>query len=158
MEVLEKNGEIVFLRKLREGAAAESYGLHVAGLAGLPQTVLERARALLERIRAAENAIRDILPSGPDGKTPSGGGELSANGEVNPPPASPASVLADVFVRELSSIDINSLTPLEALNHLQKLKDMLVSASVLPLYAPHGEKQRKTKRSVSGSLSLFDGL
>jgi hypothetical protein len=36
MEVLESAGEIVFLKKLREGAAAESYGLHVARLAGLP--------------------------------------------------------------------------------------------------------------------------
>jgi DNA mismatch repair protein MutS len=158
MEVLEKNGEILFLRKLREGAAAESYGLHVASLAGLPETVLERARALLERIRAAENAIRDALPAVSDGKTPSGAGDISAKNEAKPPPASQAAVLLEALVQELASIDINNLTPLDALNYLQKLKTRAMSGSVLSFSTSHGEKQWKIKRNVPGSLPLFDGL
>ncbi|MDR1930350.1 MAG: DNA mismatch repair protein MutS, partial [Treponema sp.] len=61
MEVLERNGEIVFLRSIREGAAAQSYGIHVAGLAGISREILNRAEAMLERIREGERSIRGVL-------------------------------------------------------------------------------------------------
>ena len=46
------DGGIVFLRKLKDGAASKSYGVHVAALAGLPRPVLERAFSLLERLES----------------------------------------------------------------------------------------------------------
>jgi DNA mismatch repair protein MutS len=51
MEVLEHGGKIVFLRKLKEGPAAESYGIHVAKLAGLSEPVLKRASQIMERLK-----------------------------------------------------------------------------------------------------------
>jgi len=60
MAVLENEGEIVFLKRLKEGPAAGSYGLHVARLAGVPQTVLLRAKALQSRFASFE---RSLAPS-----------------------------------------------------------------------------------------------
>jgi DNA mismatch repair protein MutS len=56
MAVDDEHGEIVFLRSLREGPAASSYGLHVARLAGLADTVLDRASAILDGLQARESA------------------------------------------------------------------------------------------------------
>jgi len=63
MEVLEQGGKIVFLRKLKEGPSAESYGLYAAGLAGLPIGVLKRAGSILELIREKD---RTMLPNAAD--------------------------------------------------------------------------------------------
>ncbi len=54
MEVLDKNGKIIFLRKLKEGPAAESYGIHVARLAGLSETVLGRAEQIMTLLKARD--------------------------------------------------------------------------------------------------------
>ncbi|GHV96323.1 DNA mismatch repair protein MutS [Spirochaetia bacterium] len=64
MEVLDQNGEIIFLRKLREGPAAESYGIHVARLAGLSGAVLERAEYIMGRLRERDANLRETLPAG----------------------------------------------------------------------------------------------
>jgi len=58
MEVVENGNDIIFLRKIKEGPGAESYGLYAAGLAGLPPRVLERARVILDGIRE-----KGILPN-----------------------------------------------------------------------------------------------
>lgn len=71
MAVLENEGEIVFLKQLRSGPAAGSYGLHVAGLAGIPGRVLERARELQGRFvsleqnlaRSKESLKRGTIPA-----------------------------------------------------------------------------------------------
>jgi DNA mismatch repair protein MutS len=62
MEVLDRNGEIIFLRKLQEGAASESYGLHVARLAGLSNAVLERAERIMGRLRERDIDLQETLP------------------------------------------------------------------------------------------------
>jgi DNA mismatch repair protein MutS len=54
MEVLDKDGKIIFLRKLKEGPAAESYGIHVARLAGLSENVLERAEQIMSLLKARD--------------------------------------------------------------------------------------------------------
>ncbi|MFQ3547848.1 MAG: DNA mismatch repair protein MutS, partial [Termitinemataceae bacterium] len=61
MEVVERNGEIIFLRKLKEGATAESYGLHVARLAGIPERVLNRAAEILARLKEQEGELQTRL-------------------------------------------------------------------------------------------------
>jgi len=67
MEVVENGNDIIFLRKIKEGPGAESYGLYAAGLAGLPPRVLERARVILDGIRE-----KGILPNKPAAKTTTG--------------------------------------------------------------------------------------
>jgi len=54
MEVLDKDGKIIFLRKLKEGSAAESYGIHVARLAGLSENVLGRAEQIMALLKARD--------------------------------------------------------------------------------------------------------
>ena len=62
MEVLDNNGEIVFLRRLQEGPAAESYGIHVARLAGLTPSVLDRAEQIMSRLRERDTDLKKALP------------------------------------------------------------------------------------------------
>jgi len=72
MEVLEKDGQVIFLRRLKTGPASESYGLHVAGLAGLPAPVLERARQIMERLKQRDAGLGAALPSAADAGTETG--------------------------------------------------------------------------------------
>ena len=155
MAVLENEGEIVFLKRLKEGPAAGSYGLHVARLAGVPQAVLLRAKALqsrfasFERSLAPSNALGggplDALNSGPSntmiGESSGGatGGALSAEPEggtqprlVRAPTAKTSGVYpAELFSRDdlvlarLRNIDPDRMTPLEALQFLAEIESML---------------------------------
>jgi DNA mismatch repair protein MutS len=108
--------QIVFLRKIVPGGADRSYGLHVARLAGLPGPVLDRARDIQRGLEAKEGA----LPVSLGAAAPRG-----AAGER--PPAAEASLFnpGDLVLAELSSIDTDKLTPLEALNRLAALKKRL---------------------------------
>ncbi|MDR0312111.1 MAG: DNA mismatch repair protein MutS [Treponema sp.] len=106
MEIEDNGGEIVFLRKLKEGPAAESYGLHVASLAGLPKTVLERAGQIMDEL---------------DKKIPNHSSSISALKTERPERKTEAN--DTVFVQKISKLDINALSPLEALNLLSQWKD-----------------------------------
>ncbi|MDR2194448.1 MAG: DNA mismatch repair protein MutS [Treponema sp.] len=118
MEVLDNDGELVFLRKLTDGAASESYGLHAARLAGLSERVLLRAGAIMDRLRAQEAALQ--TPAGEDACiTPT------------PQPAlyDPAAERHAAVISELTALDVNALTPLDALNRLYGWKRLLEGAS-----------------------------
>jgi DNA mismatch repair protein MutS len=97
--VQERDGDVVFLRKIVPGGADRSYGIHVAKLAGLPSMVINRAQevlAQLERtnpdVRSSEEPSQSVLP--------------------RPHP----------LIDEVRQIDLFSLTPLEALNRLAELQ------------------------------------
>jgi len=107
VSVIEEAGKVIFLHKIVPGGVDKSYGIHVAQLAGLPRPVLHRAREVLD--------------------------ELESNGREAKPakkPKEPA-VQAPLFGQKtelekaLAELDINSLTPLEALNKLYELKKKL---------------------------------
>jgi DNA mismatch repair protein MutS len=109
LAVLEEADEVVFLKKVEAGPAEGSYGIHVAKLAGLPAAVLDRARAI-----QAELEARPAPPRGPSSNSvppPKGGDSLFSPGEL--------------VAAELASLDIDKLTPLEALNSLALLKKRL---------------------------------
>jgi DNA mismatch repair protein MutS len=159
MQVQEQNGEIIFLRKLQDGPAGESYGLHVAGLAGLPETVLRRAEELLEKLKEGEDMIRGTLPS-------------SIRQEQAPPERETGSVQSseekkmEALIDNLASINVNSLTPLEALNTLQKLKDLVTGAfsrsGKKGKFKQSGEQEKSSAKNDSRygvldyTLPLFD--
>jgi DNA mismatch repair protein MutS len=109
MEVLEDNGELVFLRKLKEGAASESYGLHAARLAGLSEQVLERADRIMEKLQANERAMSDIPPP------------------ENAPSPTPFSFhkTQKAVLKEITRLPLDSLSPREALNQLYIWKQLL---------------------------------
>jgi len=135
MEVLEKDGGIVFLRRLKEGPAAESYGLHVARLAGLSPTVLERARQIMDQLEIRDRGI---------------GGVNHEKIEVNSKKNKAVDAIFDAFLRELSALDPNAVTPLEALALINGWKKRLAD----------GAKPRAAKASsgkpADSSPSLFD--
>jgi DNA mismatch repair protein MutS len=109
--VREWNEEIIFLRKLAPGGTNRSYGIQVARLAGIPAGVIDRAKKILYRIENGEHGF---------------GGTASAA-----PRSKPAPVQLDLFrgaesriVQRLRGLDINSLTPLEAMNLLSLLQEL----------------------------------
>ena len=107
VSVKETGGGIVFLRKVEPGAADRSYGIEVAKLAGLPIAVVERAREVLAEHEFAEQQASAHLSPG-----------------ANPLPAQLTifTPLSQPVVEKLRRVDLNRLTPLEALNLLAELK------------------------------------
>jgi DNA mismatch repair protein MutS len=107
VSVKETGGGIVFLRKVESGAADRSYGIEVAKLAGLPNEVVTRAREVLaEHEFAEQRATAHLSP----GATP-----LPAQLTIFTPISQPV-------LEKLREVDLNRLTPLEALNLLAELK------------------------------------
>jgi len=110
--VKEWNEQIIFLRKVVEGAADKSYGIQVAKLAGIPRTIIDRAREILvtlerkERDVVAETQRRTGIP-------------VRQLGLFGGDPREQDAIAA------LRAIDVESLTPIQALNELAALKDKL---------------------------------
>ena len=119
LAVLEEDDEVVFLKRLEPKPAEGSYGIHVAKLAGLPAGVLERARFLQAELEAKERSL--------PGSRPESGSEASAKARFSPAPSAELFSPAELVLAELSSIDTDRLTPLEALNRISALKKQLLS-------------------------------
>jgi DNA mismatch repair protein MutS len=113
MDVLERDGGIFFLRKLREGPAAESYGLHAAALAGLPPEVVERAASIIKGVRS-----NDGIRPGEAAARPPQDGRPAAAEKGN-------SRAVEAIVREFNAMDPNAITPLEALEKMHRWKKIL---------------------------------
>ena len=107
VSVKESGGGIAFLRKVEPGAADRSYGIEVAKLAGLPNEVITRAREVLTEHESAERELTGHLSPG-----------------ASPPPTQLTifTPLSQPVLEKLRAVDLNRLTPLEALNLLAELK------------------------------------
>jgi DNA mismatch repair protein MutS len=106
VDVREVGDEVLFLHRLRPGGASRSYGIEVGRLAGLPASVLARARAVLATLEAEQPARRTSAPTRDSEQT-----ELFLS-----VPAAEHSVMA-----ELRALDVNTLTPLDAIARLAAL-------------------------------------
>jgi DNA mismatch repair protein MutS len=109
--VKEWNEQIIFLRKVIEGAADKSYGIQVAKLAGIPQSVIERAREILETLERKErDVVEETRRRGP---APQGRqlGLFSSREQA--------------IVDAIREIDLDALTPIDAMNRLYELKKRL---------------------------------
>jgi DNA mismatch repair protein MutS len=105
MDVLNRDGEILFLRRIKEGPSAESYGLHVARLAGLSDKVLERAELVMAHLRDRERQLM---------------------GESLPvPPAPKPGAMFMHLAREIAALDLDNTTPLESLRLIQAWQKIL---------------------------------
>ena len=109
--VKEKGEDIIFLRKIVKGGTDESYGVHVAKLAGVPQTVTKRANEILKSIER-----KNVLNNKKMEKQEKGvaEGQLTMFNYK----------LAEI-AHELDKVDVNELTPIEALNTLVKIKEKM---------------------------------
>jgi DNA mismatch repair protein MutS len=110
VSVKEAGGSVVFLRRVEPGAADRSYGIEVAKLAGLPNEVVVRAREVLAEHESSERRLSEHL-------TPGAVPELE-----RPTQLTIFTPLSQPVLEKLREVDLNRLTPLEALNLLAELK------------------------------------
>ena len=126
VSVKELNNKIIFLRKLQEGGSEHSFGIHVARMAGMPKQVVDRANDILKKLeKDHELELSEVeMTSSNDGidtmtaKTKSKSDYQLSFFQLNDP------VLESVK-DELIKVDINTLTPVEALMKLNDIKRML---------------------------------
>ncbi len=121
--VKEKGDDIVFLRKIVKGGADKSYGIQVAKLAGVPDSVIERAKNLVEQL-----ADHDILKKVKDIATENSVKKCKKKkyDQVDLEQISFIDTLKDNdILEELAQIDITNLTPMEAMNTLYRLQNKL---------------------------------
>ena len=116
MDVLEQNGSVVFLRKVKEGVTENSYGIHVAKLAGIPQSVIDRANVILAHIQALANDNPIILD---DDK------EIKKASPVSEPVTPGLFSDEEIIISEILSTDTDNLTPLNALQTIARWKKAL---------------------------------
>jgi DNA mismatch repair protein MutS len=119
-EVREWNDEVIFLRRLVEGGASRSYGIQVARLAGLPKSVIERARSILLDLEAGELPGGQAKPSGP-----------SLDGQLTlalKPQRSPKGEAEMEIIAALRDLDVNELTPIDALTWLARSRAAMLAA------------------------------
>ena len=111
--VREAGDDVVFLHRLEPGGADRSYGIHVARLAGMPAAVVSRADEVLRILEAGHHLAHQSAPPVPD---------ATQLGLFAPTPAHP-------LVNALADLDVDALTPLEALNRLAAWKRELGGTS-----------------------------
>ena len=112
--VSESQGEIVFLHRIVPGGADQSYGIHVARLAGVPAPVLDRAREILTFLEK-QHGPDPGLPEGPIRRKVKTGRALSG---------SLFAALPDPLLVELREIDLAQLSPAEALDVIKRLREL----------------------------------
>jgi DNA mismatch repair protein MutS len=117
--VREWKGDVVFLRRVVPGPANRSYGIDVARLAGVPDEVVTRARQILAGLESGT-----WVGGGTRGGSAGGGSRVDAEpqGRLFESPAVR-------LQRELASVEIDQLTPLDALNYLERLVQVARSSS-----------------------------
>ena len=111
VDVAEENGNVVFLHKIVEGSADRSYGIHVAKLAGVPESLLERASQKLEELEQGQEAVELVKPAENAKLCVQEEEQISFFGFAPNP-----------VVERLKAIDLMNLTPSEAFRILEELK------------------------------------
>ena len=132
VSVKEVDGKIIFLRKLKEGGSEHSFGIHVAEIAGMPKSIVKRASEILKQLESDNAQVGQDVSS-------SGGSDGRQRSSSLPKPASAGRksegmqlsffqlddpVLCQIR-DEIIGLDINNLTPIEALNKLNGIKKIL---------------------------------
>ena len=119
MAVSDKSGSIVFLRKIMEGASENSYGLHVAKLAGVPESVISRASEILQHIQQTAGE-RPLVSDEISTKT-------TSDEKKSPFSATAPGLFSDeeLVLDEILSQDPENMTPMQALQLISRWKSAL---------------------------------
>ena len=133
--VTEHEGQILFLRRLKDGGASRSYGVQCARIAGLPRTVLSRAERLLTRFekQAPAKERQQLTLFAAAGESTRGGSANGAAADAGPDPAAgPAAgpAAADPVRERLGALDPDGLSPREALAALYELRELADQAGI----------------------------
>jgi DNA mismatch repair protein MutS len=111
--VKEWEDKIIFLHKIVPGGTDDSYGIYVAKLAGIPNTVIQRSKKILSELESQSKGIASRKPP-----------STQYNLFTEAPPETNDPILEEIR-DELELICINTMTPIEAMNRLNKLKEKL---------------------------------
>ncbi|MCQ2339930.1 MAG: DNA mismatch repair protein MutS [Paludibacteraceae bacterium] len=129
--VRELNGKVIFLRKLARGGSEHSFGIHVAQLAGMPTSIVTRAEQILHDLeKSSAKSTKGSAAIGSGATTIN-----STKGAISAPEGYQLSFfqLDDPVLEQIrdtvASLDINNLTPLEALNRLSEIRSLVGSKS-----------------------------
>ena len=114
VSVKELKDTVLFIRKLVKGGSAHSFGIHVAKMAGMPQTVIQKAQKLLKKLEKDHSG--EAL----------GNAKAAAKDELQLSFFNLDDPLLEEIKEEIINLDINTLTPVEALMKLNEIKRMLV--------------------------------
>ena len=118
VSVREVDGKVIFLRKLERGGSEHSFGIHVAQIAGMPKSIVRRAEAILKQLEADNAQVGTVgKPSAEKINAGRDGMQLSFFQLDDP-------VLCQVR-DEILGLDIDNLTPVEALNKLNEIKKIV---------------------------------
>ena len=125
--VKEKGDDIVFLRKIVKGGADRSYGIQVAKLAGVPDMVIDRAKEIAQNLSEYDIAskVQEML-SGKEKTSVKESKKVKHYDEVDLAQMSLFDTVRDEdVIKELESIEISNMTPMDALNTLYRLQNQL---------------------------------
>ena len=118
VSVKEVDNKVIFMRKLQRGGSEHSFGIHVAQIAGMPKSIVKRANSILKQLENDNSGVGTVgKPSSEQLNKSRDGFQLSFFQLDDP-------VLSQVR-DEILNIDVNNLTPLEALNKLNEIKKIV---------------------------------
>jgi DNA mismatch repair protein MutS len=122
VSVREANGKVIFMRKLVRGGSEHSFGIHVAKLAGMPSSIIQRANQILKDLETdhSQSPIangQETIGSGKATVSAPSGMQLSFFQLDDP--------VLEQIRDEVKTLDINNLTPLDALNKLSEIKKLV---------------------------------
>ena len=118
VSVKEVDGKIIFLRKLTRGGSEHSFGIHVAEIAGMPRSIVKRANVILKELEADNSQVGSVGKAAVEHLERSREGVQLSFFQLDDP------VLTQIR-DEILGLDVNNLTPVEALNKLNDIKKIL---------------------------------
>lgn len=118
VSVKEVDNKVIFLRKLMRGGSEHSFGIHVAEIAGMPKSIVKRANTILKQLEAESSGVGAKAKPSAEALNQSRDGMQLSFFQLDDP------VLTQVR-DEILGLDVNNLTPLEALNKLNEIKKIV---------------------------------
>ena len=118
VSVKEVDNKVIFLRKLMRGGSEHSFGIHVAEIAGMPKSIVKRANTILKQLEAESSGVGAKAKPSAEALNQSRDGVQLSFFQLDDP------VLTQVR-DEILGLDVNNLTPLEALNKLNEIKKIV---------------------------------
>jgi DNA mismatch repair protein mutS len=118
VSVKEVDGKIIFVRKLEKGGSEHSFGIHVAEIAGMPRSIVKRANIILKELEKDNSQVGSVRKAAVERLDQSREGVQLSFFQLDDP------VLTQIR-DEILGLDVNNLTPVEALNKLNDIKKIL---------------------------------
>lgn len=125
IEVKESNKEIIFLRVLKPGGVAHSFGIHVARMAGMPEQVLNSAEATLNRLEERDSKMGNLEIAADEQEDYSKFGTVEDDGSIQLSLFQLDDPTLSSIKKQLEVADINNMTPLQAFDLIRSMKDEL---------------------------------